>query len=314
MQTSIITRPTIASMALVIAWSATPRAGLAQQCRRTCESGEIRDVRGCCVPGAAPAPGPARPERPPRGERPARDSRQAPESEAPTARPSESPTPGQPEQPQPVRRQRKADPGPPAASSGPPEKPAAGRAPRAGDARKSNAPGSTRTDTTVPRPAEPSAPQSSDSQEPTTSRPGVSISPPAYATARPEPEPSRRWPVWIPWTVVGAGAVATGVGGLLYTAASNDYESFDKEFSETCPDGCSESEVQSLSDQLERARSMETTSRISLIVGGVTVAAGVALVFLNQVTEPTSERATARTFIVPTLGPGAAGISAGISF
>jgi hypothetical protein len=55
-------------------------------------------------------------------------------------------------------------------------------------------------------------------------------------------------------------------------------------------------------------------SRISMIAGGVTVAAGVALVFLNQTAEPMNERASARTFVVPTLGPGAAGISAGISF
>lgn len=130
-----------------------------------------------------------------------------------------------------------------------------------------------------------------------------------------EQEPGRRWPVWMPWAVVGAGAVMTGVGGLLYTTASSEYDAFDKEFSERCMnDGCNDAEVPELVDRLDRARSMETMSRVSMIAGGLTMATGVALVFLNQATEPPRERPTARTFVVPTLGPGAAGIAAGISF
>jgi ABC-type Fe3+ transport system permease subunit len=129
-----------------------------------------------------------------------------------------------------------------------------------------------------------------------------------------EAVPTRRWPVWMPWAVVGAGAIVTGVGGGLYATASSKYESFDKKFSAWCPNGCDESEVPSLSDQLNSARALETTSRLSLIAGGVTMAAGVALVFLNRSTESMSERVTARTFVAPTLGPETVGIAAGISF
>jgi hypothetical protein len=96
MQTRIVTRPAIAAMALVIAWTAAPRATIAQQCRRTCEAGETRDVRGCCVPAAKPArpaPRPARPAQParsaPKPERPPRPAREASDAQAPANKPSE---------------------------------------------------------------------------------------------------------------------------------------------------------------------------------------------------------------------------------
>jgi hypothetical protein len=120
----------------------------------------------------------------------------------------------------------------------------------------------------------------------------------------------------MPWAVVGTGAVVTGVGGILYTTAAGEYDSFDKEFDNLCPgaDGCLDEEIpQGPRGRLDRARLLENVSRVSLVVGGVTVAAGVALVFLNQTTTPPGERITVRSFVVPTLGPDAAGIAAGIS-
>jgi hypothetical protein len=500
MQTRIVTRPAIAAMALVIAWTASPRAGLAQQCRRTCETGETRDVRGCCVPAAKPARPEAKPERPPRRERPARE---APAAEAPAAKPSEppaakpsessarkpSPPPARKPSPPPASKsseasavkpnRRPSEPGSNEPLVSKPREPtrtaaseeekgtrtmpvpgaASGtttiqKAPRAGDAPTIQAHGATQTETSAASRDEPGPPQVQDfdksfdellaeaqeaarnglydqarrqcsqaldkrpgdaraimlcaiaacnardtrwathyyamasagqkhgiynicsakgidvrTSEPPASKPGeVPMSktdgppgsrnkePPApetpgaaqrrqtgqtpdatapghfridpRATTRTEPmapsrpavgrptdarpgmlEPPRvalapsppvaeqelrhRWPGWMPWAVIGAGLAMTGVG-----IAYSEYHS----------------EVPELADQLDRARPLETTSRISLIAGSVTVAAGVALVFLNQVTEPTSERAAARTFVVPTLGPSAAGISAGVSF
>ena len=373
MQTRIVTRPAIAAMALVIAWTATPRATIAQQCRRTCETGETRDVRGCCVPAAKPV----RPERTPRRER---RSREEPKAEAP-ARPSE-PTASKPSEPpaskpsdvattkpseppaakpvespsskstegpaaskleesERVRQQRDHDPAPtrppssessrsvPAVSpweqapgtptpTPAPETPGATQRPRTGLPPGATAPGNLRTEPTTTTRTEPMAPSRPDTDRPADTRPGM-LEPPRVElvpdTPVVEQEPGRRWPVWMPWAVVGAGAVMTGVGGLLYTTASSEYEAFDKEFSERCINvGCNDSDVPDLMDQLDRARTMETMSRISMIAGGVTLAAGVALVFLNQPAEPTNERATARTFVVPTLSPGTAGISAGISF
>lgn len=346
MQIRNLTRPAVAAMVMVFLWTASPRAGLAQQCRRTCETGETRDVRGCCVPRATSAPKPARPA--PKPDRPLRPALEAPKAEAPAAKPSgppaakpgEPPTLGKPEQPQRTRRQRAPEPTTkPAISeparpvpampvpneqfprigttqSIPAETSAATQRPRTGQPPGATAPGSLRTEPPVTTRDESMAPARPNRDRPTGASPAMRepaevALPPSMAVA----EPDRRWPVWMPWAVVGAGAAVTGVGGWLYTTASSEYESFDKSFSARCGNGgCSDSEVPDLNDQLNRARTLETNSRISLIVGGVTMAAGVALVFLNQTTEPTSERATARTFVVPILGSGHAGISAGISF
>lgn len=108
-----------------------------------------------------------------------------------------------------------------------------------------------------------------------------------------------------------------GVGGLLYNTASNDYDYFDRVFDELCPgfSGCRDEVIpRSLADRLDRARTLETTSHVSFIIGGLTVATGAVLVFLNQNTEPAREHATAQTFVIPSLAPGAVGITAGMSF
>lgn len=119
----------------------------------------------------------------------------------------------------------------------------------------------------------------------------------------------------MPWVVAGTGMVVTAAGGGLYLQARSDYASFDKSFNAECmPDGCRDGELPELASQLDRARTLETTARISLVVGGAALAAGAVLVFLNEATEPKQERATARTFVVPALGPETAGITAGISF
>lgn len=288
MQTGNVTRAAIATMALMIVSAVAPRTGMAQQCRRSCEASESRDVRGCCIPKAEPAPRPARPERPPR------PARAAPETEAPVASPGAT-------RPTPAPKTSKA-----------PQQPRTRQLPVA------TSPGSLRTEPPVTTRDEPNASSWPDTEHPRDTRPskreppGVALPPSTRAAAH---EPDRRWPVWIPWATVGAGAYITGVGGWLYVDAAREFESFDEAFSESCRDGgCDDSEMQVLTEQLDRARMLEATSRISLIVGGVTLATGVALVFLNQTTEPTSERATARTFVIPTLGPDHAGISAGIAF
>lgn len=119
----------------------------------------------------------------------------------------------------------------------------------------------------------------------------------------------------MPWVVAGTGAAVTAVGGGLYLRAKSDYASFDESFNAECiPEGCRDGEVPELTSQLDRARTLETTARISFVAGGAILAAGAVLVLLNQATEPSQERATARTFVAPVLGPGAAGIRAGISF
>jgi hypothetical protein len=577
MQTRIVTRPAIAAMALVIAWTAAPRATIAQQCRRTCEAGETRDVRGCCVPAAKPVrqkPRPARSAQPARptakAERPPRPAREAPDAEAPANKPSEpstarpspppagkasessparpsappvgkasessparpSPPPaGKPSESPAVKPNRlPSEPGPsePSASkSSAPTRDAGSRtvtvpgdasgtpptvqeSPRAGAAPTIHAPGSTQTETSSPRRdepgptqaqgfensskyqqleprptttpetgekdsrvrpgeessksfdellaeaqnaaraglygkarrlcslalekqpgdvnavtvcaiaacnvgdtrwakryyamasadqkhaiynicsakgidllkeappvnksdevlvsetdepsghksneplapetpdatqrpqtglppgaaamrnpsteppvttrTEPMAPSRPDAERPVDVRPGM-LEPPRLALAPSAPvveqEPRRRWPVWMPWAVVGVGAVVSGAGGLMYSKAADEYAEFDRKFTDNCLNiaGCYDGDnPPEFFDHLDRARTLETASRLSFIGGGVTVAVGAALVFLNHSTEPERERIMARTFVVPTLDAGVAGLSAAISF
>lgn len=350
MQIGNVTRTAVAAMTLMFVWAASPRAGLAQQCRRTCETGETRDVRGCCVPKAITAPKPARPT--PKPDRPPRPALEAPKAEAPAAKPSgppaakpgAPPTPAKPEQPQRTRRQRAPDPTTKPVLSEPArpvsaipvpneQSPRAGttqplpaetsiatQRPRTGQPPGATAPSNLRTGHPVSTHDEPTAPSRPDMDHvrdinpPMLEPPRVDMAPSMLVAER---EPDRRWPMWMPWAVVGAGAAVTGVGGWLYTTASSNYDNFDRAFDASCPGpwGCRDREIpRSLVDRLDRARTFETTSRISLIVGGVTVATGAVLVFLNQSTEPVIERAAAHTFLMPTLAPGAAGITAGMSF
>lgn len=303
MQTRIVTRPAIAAMALVLVGITVPRAGSAQQCRRTCQAGETRDVRGCCVPKATPAPKPVRPAPRPasRREPSPRPARPAPAAEIPAAKPAEPP-----------------------ASKPVLEEPAASQRPRAAQPPGATAPSNLHTERATMKRIEPVVPSHPGTEpvvdaHPVTPKPYPAQHAPGMLAAekKRESEPRRRWPVWMPWTVVGAGAVMTGVGGLLYTTAASKYDTFDREFDERCGgySGCSDDEIpSSLADRLDRARSLETTSRVSFIVGGVALATGAVLVFLNQSIDPTRERATAQRFLLPTLAPGAAGITAGMSF
>jgi hypothetical protein len=347
MQIGIVTRTAIAAIAVVFIWTASPRAGLAQQCRRSCEAGETRDVRGCCVTRATPAPKPVRPA--PKPDRPPRPALEAPKAEAPAAKPSgppaakpgEPPTPDKPEQPQRTRRQRAPDSTTKPATSEPArpvpampipkeQSPYAGTTqsisaetsttrerPRTGQPPGATAPGSLRTEspvTTRDEPMDLSRPDRHhpiDASPPMLEPPRVDMAPNMLVAER---EPDRRWPMWMPWAVVGAGAVVTGAGGLLYNSASREYTSYDKAFDAVCRQGCTDDDNRSLAGRRSRAQTLETSSRISMVVGGATIATGAVLLFLNHLGAPTSERAAARTFVVPTLSPGAAGIAAGFPF
>lgn len=377
MKTRTLTPPAIAAMAIMIVGTATPRAGLAQPCRRSCEVSESRDVRGCCIPGAAPKPDrpqpkPARkPERPPRKEPPPPIQ---PEPNAPTASPARPPSKPAPEEPpaatekdrpQRVRQQREPAPAPgeptrsepapakpirnesppstpshsepagstpdhpPAASPRPAPRapasvrPAVNQPPRAEQGAGNPAPGNVRAEPPalpqtkaidLPSPQTEPPPASRPIQPeagPATQAPGMLASPQEALQT-----PDRRWPVWMPWAVVGTGAVMTGAGGLLYTSASSKYASFDAQFDEYCPppSGCVGIQIpSSLTRQLHRARSLETSSRISFIAGGTTLAVGAMLILLNRTTEFRNE-SVARIFVVPIVNQAEAGIAASMSF
>jgi len=91
----------------------------------------------------------------------------------------------------------------------------------------------------------------------------------------------RRWPVVVPWLVVGGGVVVAGVGGLLRAAASSDMAAYNAEVRRDCHDtGCT-------ADQLDlRLRDHAVHLNIAAIatgaVGIAAVVTGGVLVYANR--------------------------------
>jgi hypothetical protein len=127
----------------------------------------------------------------------------------------------------------------------------------------------------------------------------------------------RRWAVWMPWTVVGAGVAVLAVGGGLHTQSSSGFASYDKSFDDRCMNGCSESEVPDLSEDLAAAERQQSIAVTSYIIGAAAVVGGLVLVFANQpqVFRRDMEAGTERELtIVPVIAPDSAGVSAAFRF
>jgi tetratricopeptide (TPR) repeat protein len=95
----------------------------------------------------------------------------------------------------------------------------------------------------------------------------------------------RRWPRAVPWIVMSAGVVVAGSGGFFLWRAKDGFEAYDRAFADDpiCRAGCLASdEPQYLVDQRQRAERQQTTSTGLFVAGGVTVAAGLVMVVLNQ--------------------------------
>jgi hypothetical protein len=129
-------------------------------------------------------------------------------------------------------------------------------------------------------------------------------------------ETVQRWSPWLPWSVVGGGlAIALG-GGAMHWRAAGNFESFDQAFNVTCAsNGCLQSEVPALTEQLDRAELQQKIALTSYIVGGVAVTTGLVMVFLNQPRFIRKDRAGSKDVsFTPMVAPDMAGVSAGFRF
>lgn len=127
----------------------------------------------------------------------------------------------------------------------------------------------------------------------------------------------RRFPVWMPWAVVGVGTAVLAVGGGLHSQASSSFASFDKSFDERCMNGCNESEVPDLAEDLSAAESQQNIAVTAYVVGGAALVGGLVMVFLNQpqVYRRDVEAGTERQLtIAPMIAPDSAGVSAAFRF
>jgi hypothetical protein len=130
----------------------------------------------------------------------------------------------------------------------------------------------------------------------------------------------RRWPQWIPWAVAGTGAVALAGAGVLDWHSTRLFDQFDHDFGQRCPgstNGCPDGEIPGpLRAQLANAHRWQWAARTTYAVGGLSVAASAALIYLNR------ERAvrgriqdeSSTIVISPMLMPHHAGVSALLRF
>jgi hypothetical protein len=95
----------------------------------------------------------------------------------------------------------------------------------------------------------------------------------------------RRWAIWKPWAVVGAGVVVAAASGGLHALSARQFSDYDQQFQQqSCAqmDGCTESEIFELNKQLSRATREQQLAVGGYVAGGSVIAAGVVLLYLNR--------------------------------
>ena len=103
---------------------------------------------------------------------------------------------------------------------------------------------------------------------------------------------SRRWKAWKPAAVAVAGGAIVAAGGVLHVLSSRNFNAYDEGFlrltcatslNEQTPPGCLTEQVpKKIRDRLILARREQRIAVGSYIVGGVSLAAGIALLYLNR--------------------------------
>ena len=126
----------------------------------------------------------------------------------------------------------------------------------------------------------------------------------------------RKWAVWIPWAVLGAGAVVGGVGGAMHYNANESFKEFDAGI-DACGGCVPPADV---AGKLSTGNTLQAAAIGSYAVGGAAVVAGAVLVYLNRLQpyqiNPTVEQKSSTTelSISPLFGNGVSGASATIRF
>jgi hypothetical protein len=94
-------------------------------------------------------------------------------------------------------------------------------------------------------------------------------------------EYKRHWPMWVPWTVVGAGAAVALAGGALHYSALQSVNQIDSTSRSQCPTGCPAEPANLASDRV-RAVQMQKVAIGAYSVGAAAIATGAILVYLNR--------------------------------
>jgi hypothetical protein len=94
-----------------------------------------------------------------------------------------------------------------------------------------------------------------------------------------------RWPMWMPWIVVGAGITVTGVGGLIEYQSFKTMDDYNRALVGACLDtGCGPDRPvpASVADIKDRAHQQNAIAIGTISAGVATVIAGGVLVYMNR--------------------------------
>jgi hypothetical protein len=120
----------------------------------------------------------------------------------------------------------------------------------------------------------------------------------------------RRWRAWVPWLVVGGGAVVLGAGIGTRLAAQGNVDDYEAEIARACPDGCPEASLpQAVRDLAGRARFENQLGITSIVVGGAALITGGVLVYLNQPRRVRFDESGRRITAAPIATPDVVGVA-----
>lgn len=119
----------------------------------------------------------------------------------------------------------------------------------------------------------------------------------------------RRFDVWVPWAVVGAGALV-GVAGLgLRSLAEAKLQAYDRGVAAACPQGCSADDLPAtVADEKHTGETLDGVALGTLGLGAAALLTGVTLVLLNQPRAVESPAPLAGLQLGPTLTRGTRGV------
>ncbi|WP_437311142.1 hypothetical protein [Sorangium sp. So ce388] len=121
----------------------------------------------------------------------------------------------------------------------------------------------------------------------------------------------QRWPAWVPWATIGAGAALGAVGSGLLWHSGKSHEATDKRVQRECVPSCPPS-----GSDMYGGSVLENQLGIgALIAGGATVVTGTVLLFVNRPQSyRTEDRGGVKLELRPAASVGAAGLSARLVF
>lgn len=127
----------------------------------------------------------------------------------------------------------------------------------------------------------------------------------------------RKWATWKPMAVVGGGAAVTILGGIFHVMARSNFHSYDDGI--VACGGCVPDS--GLAGKKDSAEWQQTAAIVSYTVGGLAMAAGATLVYMNRarayrvdVQDKSSKTLPPPVAVVPMLGPGTVGLSTAFRF